>query len=114
MPAPIEVVRDRAIARVWLNRPEVHNALAPELGEALAAALHELAHDDAVRIVMLGGRGASFCAGADIGVMRQSANASFEQNLAEAHRLEKMFAAIGDFPKPVVGRIHGSVYGGGV
>jgi len=114
LPAPIEVVRERAIARVWLNRPEVHNALSPELGRTLTAELRALAHDDAVRVVVLGGRGPSFCAGADIGVMRQSATASFEENLAEAQTLEGMFAAVADFPKPVVGRIHGSVLGGGV
>src|SRR5439155_570992 len=84
------------------------------LGEGLAAALHYLAHDDAVRVVVLRGRGPSFCAGADIGAMKASAGATFEQNLAEAQKLGGMFAALADFPKPVIGRIHGGVYGGGV
>jgi methylglutaconyl-CoA hydratase len=99
---------------VWLNRPEVHNALSPELGAALADTFHTLAHDPAVRVVVLGGRGPSFCAGADIGAMKASAGATFEDNLAEAQRLGHAFAALADFPKPVVGRIHGGVYGGGV
>src|SRR5439155_25422700 len=84
------------------------------LGEGLAAALHYLAHDDAVRVVVLRGRGPSFCAGADIGAMKASAGATFEQNLAEAQKLGGMFGALADFPKPVIGRIHGGVYGGGV
>lgn len=112
--ALIEVVRDEAVARVWLARPDQHNALSPEMGAELAQAFHVLAHDEGVRVVVLGGRGPSFCAGADIGAMKNSAQMSFEQNLAEAERLAGMFAALGDFPKPVVGRIHGNVYGGGV
>jgi methylglutaconyl-CoA hydratase len=110
----IDVEREGALARVWFNRPEVHNALSPELGAELAATLHGLAHDDRVRCVVLGGRGPSFCAGADIGAMKASANATFEQNLAEAEKLGGVFAALGDFPKPVVARVHGGVYGGGV
>lgn len=110
----IEVEREGALARVWFNRPEVHNALSPELGAELAATLHALEHDDAVRCVVLGGRGPSFCAGADIGAMKASANATFEQNLAEAEKLGGTFAALGDFPKPVVARLHGGVLGGGV
>ena len=110
----IDVVRERAVARIWFNRPEVHNALSPELGRGLVATLHELAHDDTVRVAVLGGRGPSFCAGADIGVMKASANATFEQNLEEAQQLGGYFAALADFPKPVVARVHGGVYGGGV
>lgn len=112
--ALIEIERDGAVARVWLNRPEVHNALSAELGAALAETMHALAHDESVRVVVLGGRGPSFCAGADINVMKASAGATFEQNLAEAERFANMFASLGDFPKPVVGRIHGGVYGGGI
>lgn len=112
--ALVEVEREGPVARVWFNRPEVHNALSAELGTALAESLHALAHDDAARVVVLGGRGRSFCAGADIGAMKASAGATFEENLAEAERLGGTFAALGDFPKPVVARVHGGVYGGGV
>src|SRR5499426_4757057 len=114
MPSLIEMAHDGAVGRVWLNRPEQHNALAPELLAELDAALHGLAHDDTVRVVVLGGRGPSFCAGADIAAMKASGQMSFEENVAEAERLAHMFAAIGDFPKPVVGRIHGNVFGGGI
>ncbi len=112
--ALVEIEREGAVARVWLNRPEVHNALSVELGDALVAALGNLAADDAARVVVLGGRGPSFCAGADIGGMKASAHASFEANLAEAERLAGMFGSLAAFPKPVIGRIHGAVLGGGM
>ena len=114
MPALVELERDGAVARVWLNRPEAHNALATELGAALVDTLRGLKDDAGCRVVVLGGRGPSFCAGADIAVMKASANASYEENLLEAKRLAGMFAALADFPKPLVARVHGAVYGGGV
>jgi methylglutaconyl-CoA hydratase len=112
--ALVEIERDGAVARVWLNRPEQHNALSPELTDALASLCATLAQDDAIRVVVLGGRGPSFCAGADIGGMKASSHATFAENLADAERLGRAFAAIADLPRPVVGRLHGNVFGGGV
>ena len=112
--ALVEVERQGPVARLWFNRPEVHNALSADLGVALVEALGGLWDDESVRVLVLGGRGPSFCAGADIGAMKASANASYDDNLAEATRLGAMFATLADFPKPVVGRLHGGVYGGGV
>ena len=114
MSGMVEIERKGPVAHLWLNRPEQHNALSPEFGAELARACHTLGHDDAVRVIVLGGRGKSFCAGADIAAMKASANASFDDNLADATKLAGMFTALADLPKPIVGRIHGSVYGGGV
>jgi methylglutaconyl-CoA hydratase len=112
--AVIEVGIEGPVARVWLNRPEQHNALGAELVRDLVATLHHLAHEASTRVVVLGGHGRSFCAGADITAMKASANATFEENLAEAERLAGLFAAVAEFPKPIVGRLHGAVLGGGV
>ena len=110
----VELERVGAVTRVWLNRPEAHNALSVELGTALIDTLHALKDDASCRVVVLGGRGPSFCAGADIAVMKASAAANYQENLVDAKRFAAMFAAVGDFPKPIVGRVHGGVYGGGV
>ena len=111
---PIDVKRDGAVARVWLDRPEQHNALSADVLAAIAENFHTLAHDRAVRVVVLGGRGPSFCAGADLNAMKAAAHATFDQNLEEAKHLAGLFAAIADFPKPVIARVHGNVLGGGV
>ena len=112
--ALVEIERSGPVAHLWLDRPEQHNALSAELGAALVEAFEALGRDRAVRVVVLGGRGASFCAGADLAAMKASADAPFEQNLAEAERLAGVFAAVAECPKPVVGRIHGHVLGGGM
>ena len=114
MASQIEWARDGNVARLWLNRPEQLIALSMEIVSELTEALHVLAHDDQVRVIVLGGRGRSFCAGADIAMMKASAEADFETNLAEAKRIAGMFATLADLPKPVVARVHGNVFGGGV
>jgi len=114
MSATLEVIRDGPVARVWLARPEQHNALAAELVAELTSTLHALALETGVRVVVLAGRGPSFCAGADIALMKASAHATHEQNVAEAERLGRMFLTLADLPKPVIARLHGNVLGGGV
>ena len=114
MSATIDIVRDGPVARLWLNRPEQHNSLAAELAAELTSTLHVLALEPGVRVVVLGGRGPSFCAGADIGLMKASAHATLEENLAEAKRLAGLFSALAELPKPVIARLHGNVLGGGV
>jgi methylglutaconyl-CoA hydratase len=112
--AAVDIEREGQVARVWLNRPEQHNALGEDVSNGLIAAMGHLGADDSVRIVVLGGRGRSFCAGADIAVMKASANATREQNIAEARHLATMFASVANCPKPVICRTHGYVFGGGV
>ncbi len=112
--ASVEVERSGAVAHVWLNRPERHNALTAELGDGLIRAFEALGRDDAVRVVVLGGRGGSFCAGADVSEMKAATGAPFERALADSEHLARMFAAVAQCPRPVVGRIHGHVLGGGM
>jgi methylglutaconyl-CoA hydratase len=112
--AKVDIEREGAVARVWLDNPEQHNALSPEIADGLIRTFRELGHDESVRAIVLGGRGKSFCAGADIGTMKSSAGATFEENLEEATRFAGLFSSIADCPKPIVGRIQGYVFGGGV
>jgi len=103
---------DRGVVTLSLNRPERHNALCAPLVEALTATLERLADDDGVRVVVLAGEGASFCAGADIGEMRAAAEATPEDNERDARRLATLLHRLDRFPRPTVARVHGNAFGG--
>lgn len=103
-----------AVATVVLARPDARNALNAGLIEELARCMEELAEDDNVRVVVLTGEGDFFCAGADIGYMRDTAEFSYEENLEDARDLAAMFGSLDGCPKPVVARIKGAAIGGGV
>jgi methylglutaconyl-CoA hydratase len=110
----LRIERDGAVARIWLDRPEVRNALNATLIGELAAAFAELAGDDGVRAIVVGGSGKAFCAGADLGAMREAAEFTWEQNHADAARLAEMLWSLYSCPVPVVARIHGDCYAGGL
>jgi methylglutaconyl-CoA hydratase len=102
------------VAHIWLARTEARNALSAALIAELVEAIQALGMQQGVRVIVLGGRGPDFCAGADIREMRTSGEASREENLAAAEKMAALFAAIYDCPRPVIARAHGGVYGGGV
>lgn len=110
----VRLSREGAVARVTLDRPEVHNAF----NEAVIAQLHDafrrVAEDDGVRVVVLAGEGPSFCAGADLDWMRRAATWGEEENQRDAAALAAMLRAVAECPRPVVARVHGNAYGGGV
>jgi len=101
------------VATVSLARPESRNALNAALIEEISRCFGELTEDDAVRVVVLTGEGPSFCAGADIGYMRDTAEFSYEENLEDARRLAEMYRAVDELPKPVVAKVRGAAIGGG-
>lgn len=106
-------IDDRGVARVRLNRPQLHNAMDEVLIGELADTFRRLSDDDTVRLVVLSGNGRSFCAGGDIGWMRRTAEYGVDENTKDALVLAHMLDAIDTCAKPVIGLIHGSVYGGG-
>ena len=104
---------EESVATVTLARPDSHNALNATLIEELTRCFEEISDDDRVRVVVLAGEGCSFCAGADVGYMRETANFSYEENLEDARRLAMMFWTIDECPKPLVVRVQGAAMGGG-
>jgi methylglutaconyl-CoA hydratase len=101
------------VRTVTLRRPEARNALNAALVGEVARCFEELAEDESVRVVVLTGEGPSFCAGADVGYMRDTSRFSYEENLEDARRLADMFLAVDDLPKPVIARVRGGAIGGG-
>lgn len=103
-----------AVARVFLNRPEVRNAFNSEVIAELTQAFATLGADSTVRAIVLGGHGKAFCAGGDLNWMRAMADYSWEQNRVDAQALADMLWTIYQCPHPVIGRMHGDCYAGGV
>jgi methylglutaconyl-CoA hydratase len=111
----IELHRPSAhVAEVWLNRPEVRNAFNEELIAALTQTFVALSAEPGLRVIVLGARGKAFCAGADLNWMRAMADYSWEQNRADAQKLADMLWALDQCPVPVVGRVQGDCYAGGM
>ena len=114
MAALLQDIDARGVARLTLNRPELHNAFDDALIAELSAALTKLAQESAVRAVVLTGAGPSFSAGADLNWMRRMAGFSHVENLADASALAGLLRQLNEFPKPTVARINGSAFAGGV
>ncbi|MCP9481560.1 crotonase/enoyl-CoA hydratase family protein [Shimia sp. CNT1-13L.2] len=104
----------RGVATLTLNRAEKHNAMSGEMLVELKAAAEQLAADDAVRVVILTGAGKSFCAGGDLGWMRQQMEMDAATRGKEARKLAEMLQALNTLPKPLIGRVQGNAFGGGV
>ncbi len=107
-------VDGRGVARLTLARPEKHNALSAAMIGELTDAAARLGADQTVRAVVLDAEGKSFCAGGDLEWMREQFGADRQTRIAEARRLAMMFKALNDMPKPLVARVHGNAFGGGV
>jgi len=105
----VEFQRDGGIARIFLNRPQKVNALDSELLDALASALEQV--DESIRVVVLGGHGKAFCAGADVNELRSLEPDTAREFIGRVHRV---CHAVRELPLPVVARLHGAVIGAGL
>lgn len=104
----------RGVATLTLNRPEKHNALSAQMIADLTGAAEQLGRDPAVRVVVLTGAGESFCAGGDLGWMRDQMAADADTRAREATKLAMMLNALNLLPKPLIGRVQGNAFGGGI
>ena len=104
----------RGVATLWLARPDKHNALSARMIHELTEAAADLGADPSVRVVVLAGDGRSFCAGGDLGWMQEQMRADAVTRREGAGRLAAMLNALNELPKPLIGRVHGNAFGGGV
>ncbi|WP_374660881.1 enoyl-CoA hydratase/isomerase family protein [Inhella sp.] len=102
------------VARVTLNRPEVRNAFNDAVIAELTAAFTQLGAREDLRAIVLAAEGKAFCAGADLNWMKAMAGYSWEENREDAQRLADMLWTIYRCPLPVIARVQGDVYAGGV
>ena len=110
----LTVVVDDRIARVTLDRPELRNAFNEQAIAELALAFDELGRQELVRAIVLQANGPAFCAGADLNWMKKMAAYSDAENRADAMRLADMLRTIYACPKPVVAKVQGDCYAGGM
>ena len=110
----LEIELKQGVATVWMNRPDVHNAFNAQLIVDLTEACNELDAHDAVRVVVLGGRGKSFSAGADLNWMKAAGEASEAENFGDAMRLAGMLRTLSEMNKPTIARVQGAALGGGM
>lgn len=101
-------------ATVTLNRPEVRNAFNEDVIAELADVFKLLSQDDDVRVIVLAANGPAFCAGGDLNWMKKMANFSPEENLDDAEKLADMLYHIYSCPKPVIAKVQGDCYAGGM
>jgi methylglutaconyl-CoA hydratase len=114
MTTTLDIRREGPVARVWLNRPDVRNAFNDVVISELTQTFQELGADRTLRVIVLGGHGKAFCAGADLNWMRAMAGYDWERNRADAQALAQMLWTLYSCRLPIVGRIHGDCYAGGV
>jgi methylglutaconyl-CoA hydratase len=105
---------DGKLATVTLDRPDVRNAFNETTIAELALAFDELGRSDEVRAIVLAANGAAFCAGADLNWMKKMAGYSHAENSEDAARLADMLRTIYLCPKPVVAKVQGDCYAGGM
>lgn len=104
----------RGVATLTLNRVEKHNAMSAQMLAELTQAAAALGADETVRVVVLTGAGKSFCAGGDLEWMRAQRDMDAATRSVEAGKLATMLGALNTLPKPLIGRVQGNAFGGGV
>ncbi len=110
----LELERRGPAAWLWLNRPEVRNALNDVVLDSITSSLKKLAKDPACRVVVLAGRGTAFCAGGDLARMQQAAKMSETKARTEAGRFATLLYRMHCYPKPLIARVHGAAFAGGM
>lgn len=110
----LEIEQRGAVANLWLNRPQVRNAMDETLIAELTQALVQLEASPDVRVIVLGGRGQAFCAGGDLNWMKRMAGYSAQQNRDDAMGLARMLQRLSRIGKPTIARVHGAAFAGGM
>lgn len=108
----INIQEEEHVITVWLNRPGVHNAINGEMIHELLHFFSGIACNRKARMVIIRGRGSSFCSGADLNWMKEVSDYTFDQNFLDSQTLAKCLHAVNACTKVVISAVHGAVIGG--
>lgn len=109
----VKLEREGAVAWIWLERPDVHNAFNDEVVARLDESIREVVQSDC-RVLVLGGRGKSFSAGADLNWMKSKGQSGDSENREDAGRLAAMLRVLSSAPQATIARVQGTALGGGL
>lgn len=107
-------LRTDGVATLRLNRPEAKNAMTGTMYDEGRALVVQIDRDPSVRVVVLTGAGSAFCSGGDFKYQQSQAQRPERERLAEASKLALWLGELDKLTKPVIGRINGPAYGGGL
>jgi methylglutaconyl-CoA hydratase len=108
----ILVLKEHFQTTIWLNRPEVHNAMNELMIEELTHVFSHIDNIEDLRVVIIRGKGKSFCSGADLNFMKKIADFGHEENKKDGKKLTDLFGSIYHCPIPTIALVHGSAFGG--
>lgn len=104
--------QDKSSAQLVLNRPEVRNALNPQMISELTQIFLQINQESQIKSIVLSGEGSAFCAGADLEWMKSMKGATSEENFADSKRLFELFSSMQNCLVPIIGQFHGALMGG--
>lgn len=110
----VQSLTSNGTATLVLDRPDFHNALNKDFTREIMETMMNFQKSKEVRVIIISSNGKTFCAGADLEWMQKTLTYTKNKNLQEAKLLAKMYRTIRESPKPVIARIQGAAYGGGV
>ncbi|KZL05101.1 putative enoyl-CoA hydratase echA8 [Pseudovibrio axinellae] len=105
---------ENGITTLWLARSEKHNAICAQMMDELVEVAVHLDQCEQTRAIILAADGATFCAGGDLKWMQEQAEKDRIGKMQEANRLAGMLKRLDNLKKPLIARVHGPAYGGGV
>ncbi len=104
----------RGVATITLARPQKHNAMNAGMILELANVVERIGQDNSVRVCVLQAEGKTFCAGGDLGWMQSQMGQNREEKMAGAMELAQMLNTLDELPCPLIGKVQGSAFGGGI
>ncbi len=108
----LELEISKSICTVWLNRPALHNAMNRTMISELTEVFRGFSEEQDLRLIILRGKGKSFCAGADLNFMKDVASYGFDENLKESIELAQMLKTVYECEIPTIAVVHGTCFGG--